>query len=360
MALLPPELLRLITEYLTSNRRALYALTLASKALRWEATRLLYSSMTATYGKLHVKFLSTIHKSPAEFAPLVRVYHLPTWHSNTGGQKDIWNLILKCLPLMVNLKELAFHKVIGSPSKIFPPLGDGCPAPFQLDKFSWTESDLSNNETYEAQALSFLETQPELTQLYWASHRDLISTLPVNACPKLKRLEGRTNAIRAIIPSRSVTELHWLNPWYRGQLEVLNLKGLRTLRAISIESYTYLRLLSATLAINPLHPLSNVEAVELCIVYVRDSSHTDFEQLPAILSSFPQLKKLVITTPKGGARYRDKYDPTSQISQLFAQLGHLKFVDFLLYPGPVYRRWVDGVLLPNLLSIDRNRILELE
>ncbi|KDR80033.1 hypothetical protein GALMADRAFT_136594 [Galerina marginata CBS 339.88] len=342
MTLLPPELLRLIMEYLTSNRRALYALTLASKALGSEATRLLYSSMTASDGKLHVRFLSTIHRFPAELAPLVRVYHLPTRHSNTGGQKDIWNLILTCLPLMVNLKELAFHKIIGSPSKIFPPLGDGFQAPFQLDKFSWNESNRSSNETYEAQALSFLETQPELTQLHWTSHRNLILTLPVNVCSKLKRLEGSTNAIRAIIPSRSITELHWLNSgyFYRAQDEVLTLNGLRALRAISIRSYTHLRLMSASLGINSLHPLSNVEAVELCIVYGTDCSHTD---LPEKLSSFPQLKKLVITTPNGGARYRDKYDPTSQISQLFAQLSHLKSVDFLLYPGPVYRRWVDGV-----------------
>ncbi|KDR80032.1 hypothetical protein GALMADRAFT_242245 [Galerina marginata CBS 339.88] len=319
--------------------------------------------MTDTSGTAHFKFLSTVHEAPAELAPLIQVYHLPSsQHSSTRGQSGLWDLFLQCLPLMVNLKELAFHNIIGSPSRILPSLEEGCQAPFQLDKFSWTQENPKclNRKAYEAQALSLLETQHELTQLRWVSRSKLISKLPVGACPKLKRLEGSTNAIGAILPSRSVTELHWLRPWWFHnrlsiQEKVMNLTELRALCAISLETYAHLQVKLQTLDTNPRNPFSNIEVVEVCIIYDKDVIPPDY---PAVLSRFHRLKKLVITTPKGKARYRAVYDPSSQISQLFAYFPHLKYVDFFVHPA--YRRWVDGVLLKERVSIDRDRILQLE
>ncbi|KDR80035.1 hypothetical protein GALMADRAFT_242248 [Galerina marginata CBS 339.88] len=365
MGLLPPELLRLVMEDLKSEHRTLQALTLTSKGLRWEATRLLYVSMTAASGTTHFKFLSTIRKLPTELAPLVRVYHLPTIpHAGTRGQNCVWNLVLQCLPLMVNLKELAFHKIIGSPSRLFPSWGKGRRATFQLDKFSWTGEGCDPNHTriYEEQALSFLETQHEMTQLHLLSSA---SSFPANACPKLKRLDGNIQAIGTVLRSRSVKELRWLNLSRLSSLsiyDVMMMTELRALRAISVESYFYLRMLMNLPSNHPRFvSLFNVEALE---VLVSDASVDAFfiiADLAPKLPQFRRLRKLVITAPEGGARFPGPA-PEIHLHQLYAfeQCPELKSIDISWDSGPIYRRWVDGVPLPELLSIHRDKILELE
>ncbi|KDR80019.1 hypothetical protein GALMADRAFT_1174973 [Galerina marginata CBS 339.88] len=366
MGLLPPELLRLLMEDLKSERSTLHALTLTSRAMRCEATRLLYASMTDSSGTAHFKFLSTIQRVPAELAPLVRVYHLPTLlHKGTRGQKGIWHLILQCLPLMINLKELAFHRIIGSPSNILPPLGKDCPAPFQLHRFTWNWNSAIHlrGRTYDEQALSFLETQHELTSLQWSSSNYVASTFPTNACRKLKYIEGNINAVMMFLPSRSVTELRWLNPWHHYSNSFEDIQGLVELEALhsfSIESYSYLRIVTLFSKNNARSvALSRLEALEFCLGHLDDRNPTD---LVRVVSSFPRLRKLVITNIDKSSPHQiwapDGFNP--QIRQLFEKCTQLRYVDISWDADRIYRRWVDGSPLPELLVIERERILELE
>ncbi|KDR79835.1 hypothetical protein GALMADRAFT_153583 [Galerina marginata CBS 339.88] len=326
--------------------------------------------MTDTSGTTHYKFLLTIRRHPAELAPLVRIYHTPTGPHEQRGH--LWGLIRRCLPLMVNLKELAFRKIIGNPVHIFPSVGKGQKMPFQLDKFIW----MVQSDTYRNQMQTFLETQNELAHVQWATSQSVILSCSAQTSPKLKSLEGSTSTIRVLLPSRSITELYWFNEWpaYRGAaggapphlfrhdaLEVLEMKEFSALRGLSLKD----KWIWDSVIMHPGFKASSLlEVLEIPSLfhdYPTEQNILNWTALRAVLPKFPHLKKLVITMSTPFTQFVNKKDdPTSEIGQIFGQCLHLKYVDVLWNYGSVYRRWVDGEPLPALLSIKRDRILKFE
>ncbi|KDR79847.1 hypothetical protein GALMADRAFT_153593 [Galerina marginata CBS 339.88] len=370
ITLLPVELVHLMMENLKTERSSLHALTLTSKALRQEATRFLYQSMTDTSGTCHYKFLLNIRRHPAELAPLVRTYHTPTGPHEQRGH--LWGLIRRCLLLMVNLKELAFRKIIGDPVHIFPYVGKGQKMLFQLDKFIW----MVQSDTYRKPMQTFLETQNELAHVEWVTSQSVILSCSAQASPKLKSLEGSTSTIRVLLPSRSITELYWFNEWplYLGAaggvpphlfrhdvLEVLEMKEFAALRGLSLKD----KWIWDSVIMHPgFKASSSLEVLEIPSLfddYLGHQIKLNWTTLRAVLPKFPHLKKLVVTMPTPFTQFPNKKeDPTSEIGQIFGQCLHLKCVDILWNHDLVYRRWVDGETLPTLLSIKRDRILKFE
>ncbi|KAF8957184.1 hypothetical protein BDZ97DRAFT_118574 [Flammula alnicola] len=213
MILVPPELIRSIVEQVV-HASDLVVLSRVSRHLQGEAERLLYRSMTSKDGTTSFKFLSSIYKCLRR-ATSVRIYHV---HGILHKQRrSIWNLIVKCLRTMVNLKELGFNNwILGTPAAIFP-----ATCPFQLEKFIWTcplhySHHVSlgfydgnyGNSLYDEQAISFLEGQPRLRHLRWMTSVIYPSK---TVCPNLRILEGNIGTFQMFLPGTSVTTLYWLS-----------------------------------------------------------------------------------------------------------------------------------------------------
>jgi len=207
---IPLEIMSLVIEEV-EDIQSFVGLSQTSKPLQIEAERHLYRSLTGGDGTKRYKCLSSIKKCPRR-AKYVRVYHD---HSVAHKQhRSMWKLIEKTLPLMVNLKDLAFRYIIGGGphTVIFPRKY----AP-RLEKFTWSVNASSdyyeerNGRPFVAQALKFLEGQTQLKYLHWqpspyAEPNPKPSTLTL--VPHLDTLIGDIETIQTYLPGRdSITTL---------------------------------------------------------------------------------------------------------------------------------------------------------
>lgn len=204
---IPSEIVRLIVEEVEDSQ-SLVALSQASKQLQIESERLLYRSLTEKDGTKAYKSLSSIKNCPRR-AECVRVYHD---HKIAHKQRrSMWNLIGKTLPLMINLRELAFRYIIGRPlTTIFP--REYTP---RLEKFIWSVQVRNfygrESLSYVSQARKFLERQIQLRHLHWQPSPYAESNpkpSPHTLVPHLDTLIGDTETIRTYLPGRdSITTL---------------------------------------------------------------------------------------------------------------------------------------------------------
>ncbi|KDR79846.1 hypothetical protein GALMADRAFT_222787 [Galerina marginata CBS 339.88] len=245
--------------------------------------------------------------------------------------------------------------------------------PFQLNRFIW----MVQYHKYDKQIQTFLESQSELTDVRWATSYSVVLQFPEESCPKLNSFVGSTSTIKTLLPSRSITELCWLNEWASDQnvavggaleskfrhdpIEVTELKEFAALRGLSLEGPVL-----DSIAMDPrFKGSSSLEVLEIAAEFNDyQSGYPDgfkWAILRIILPKFSRLKKLVITPRRPFPQTANMpHNPTSEIGQLFAQCLNLRCVDILWDRDGIYRRWVDGGPLPNLLSIKRDRVLKFE
>lgn len=206
--LLPLELTRGIVERIDYTP-TLVVLSRTSNLFQYESERLLYRSMTKEDGTKSFQFLSNI-KNSLRRAALVRLFHV---HTIVQKQRDsIWDLINSTLPLMINLKELAYRRTITSkPYQIFP-----LHPRFQLETFIWAVDSpgcqyhlaVSRRPLYEGQAFQFLESQPQLRNLLWNSPNPSNVVPSHLLCPNLTSIQGNTHILNIFLPGRSITTVN--------------------------------------------------------------------------------------------------------------------------------------------------------
>lgn len=279
---LPPELVRIITENLSSNRAELHALTLVCKSFYWEAMRLLYRSMTDSDGTKHFKFLVTLRNRP-QIADLVHTYHLPT--TPNSKKRALWPVILRCMLLMINLKELAYTHLFAFPFTPFPQAKRGQKMPFQLETFIW-DVDVPIYDVehfYPAKLFQFLRTQPEIKFLLWKNTLRPGMTLAPNVLPKLKVLRVSWGQMATFLSGRSISDFFWRdqNKWgeynyfnsdivIETAIGVFKLKEFATLRAVSLPRVIWLDMPRSRAILQAregmVHP-NKIKVLELCSVY---------------------------------------------------------------------------------------------
>lgn len=198
--ILPVELYRPIVQHLDSkiDRQALLSLLLSSSALRSEAERALYHTVSETYQRNTLLFLKTVVAHP-RLACLVRSYQ----QSRIDTDEAVFSaLLMDALAAFVNLKRLIFSD---KRARFHVSILHWCT--FQLTEFRWTCDTPTEGEPEEL-AL-FLDSQHSLRTLEVAWFPPAYNAASTR---HLRHLVGNYRAIHAILPGRKITSLHWTRP----------------------------------------------------------------------------------------------------------------------------------------------------
>jgi len=203
---LPYELFCYIILQLANDTPTLLSVCLTGKALYKEAVPYIYRYIENGRSEpLHLQLLPVLISNP-KLAALVHVYHSDTIAKRhtvnarrAEGPRQIWNLTLQAIPLMINLQRLRFRDWNGlSSAQILKT------ARFQLIDFDW-------GCAFEGKELAdFLATQKNLKHIVFApdSYR---CALDPEACQTVKSIAGSYATISNLLPGRSgVEHLRWM------------------------------------------------------------------------------------------------------------------------------------------------------
>ncbi|PPQ95385.1 hypothetical protein CVT26_008230 [Gymnopilus dilepis] len=350
---LPPELVRIIVEDASADRAALHALASTSRLFNAEATRLLYASMTDSEGTTHYKFLRKIQNN-LELARLVRIYHLPANQNTQRG--SLGRLLARCLPLMVNLEELAVPKIIWEDG-IFPPqIVKKCP--FYLKRFVWIPFSDDHGD-----ARRFLECESNLTHLYWGP-RD-VPSLNEGALPNLISLGANAEVANQILHAQAITTFHYRlfrdsyyinfpsERQYAGDPELiasLLQREIPSLRTLSFD-------VVPTFILQPFREVELKFFRHVQVLYLLEARLQNFVNMAPYLRKFPALKEL-IATPQLPLTVARSAAIDSDVLQLFKVNPSLKQVSVLWENPRLYKQWILGCPQDQLVQLSEDWIFE--
>ncbi|KAK0226329.1 hypothetical protein IW262DRAFT_758757 [Armillaria fumosa] len=180
MTRVPVELYRCIVECVT-DRKTLLSLLLTNQVLHDEAERVLYRDVSnifdiESYTLLLQRFIS---------CPRVARLLLPI-----------------ALRALTNLKMLVFRSIGGSLEAYIP---SDCAC--QLEYLDWQ----CTSESKGSELSHFLPTQHRLRTIQNLQWRSDYEVPPPTSLPALSTLSGNYDAIKALLPGRTVTSLHWIS-----------------------------------------------------------------------------------------------------------------------------------------------------
>ncbi|KIY65305.1 hypothetical protein CYLTODRAFT_445440 [Cylindrobasidium torrendii FP15055 ss-10] len=194
--ILPVEIYRNIVECI-SDKKTLLALALTSRTINCEAERVLYDTITNVYDvDTYTRVLSHVTTCP-RVARLVRHLHiiLRTYVPPTHALFAILPDALRALP---NLTTLVFRAAGGYPTVHLP-----LDSTFQLEHLDWP--------CISPTLPTFLSSQAGLKVLLNVDLPMEHDTLSSAALPYLEHLSGNLEALKTILPGRSVKHLQWIS-----------------------------------------------------------------------------------------------------------------------------------------------------
>ncbi|KAK0494813.1 hypothetical protein EDD18DRAFT_284818 [Armillaria luteobubalina] len=325
MTRVPVELYRCIVECVT-DRKTLLSLLLTNQVLHDEAERVLYRDVSNIFDIESYTLLLQRFISCPRVARLVRCFHF-LMRSHIAEDHTCWKLLPIALRALTNLKMLVFRSIGGSLEAYIP---SDCAC--QLEYLDWQ----CTSESKGSELSHFLPTQHRLRTIQNLQWRSDYEVPPPTSLPALSTLSGNYDAIKALLPGRTVTSLHWISdvkdvrsPDVSELVEPLG--NLETFRLGGYHERPSLALLA--------DHLSKVKVLELFGVKPGDLESID---------KLPHLEELKVSTQLGSPidGSISPRDAASVVSKLFAATPTLRFVDIAqpVYwgiPGfcPTYDRW---------------------
>ncbi|KDR71464.1 hypothetical protein GALMADRAFT_213779 [Galerina marginata CBS 339.88] len=219
---LPAELFRPIIGYIT-HPPTLHAIALTCRFLLPDAQKQLYANIPATPSfslsdskyssrsssptfaaaaapQMHIAFLHTITSYNPALALLVKFYHSPSIVSY--NESPLWDLTIRGLRMMHNLKHLHFRAFGGHPAAA--ELLWGCK--FRLETLIW------GSHSDESAFGRVLQEQDALRELYLECRDDSgsVNSIALAACSSLTALGGNRTTVEALLPGRGVRRLAWV------------------------------------------------------------------------------------------------------------------------------------------------------
>ncbi|KAK0459084.1 uncharacterized protein EV420DRAFT_1538197 [Desarmillaria tabescens] len=298
MTRVPVELYRCIVECVT-DRKTLLSLLLTNHVLHDEAERILYRDVS-------------------------NIFDIESDHT-------CWKLLPIALRALTNLKMLVFRSIGGSLEAYIP---SDCACHVLPESKG---SELSH----------FLPTQHRLRTIQNLQWRPDYQVPPPSSLPALSTLSGNYDAIKALLPGRTVTSLHWISdvkdvrhPDVSELVEPLG--NLETFRLGGHHERPSLALLA--------EHLSKVKVLELFGVKPGDLECID---------KLPHLEELKVSTQWGSSSNGpiSPRDAASVVSKLFDSAPALQYVDIaqpVYWPIPAfcqaYDRWWRGSTKPETIQ----------
>ncbi|KAK0195815.1 hypothetical protein F5146DRAFT_1133259 [Armillaria mellea] len=312
MTRVPVELYRCIVECVT-DRKTLLSLLLTNQVLHDEAERVLYRDVSNIFDIESYTLLLQRFISCPRVARLVRCFHF-LMRSHIAEDHMCWKLLPIALRALTNLKMLVFRSIGGSLEAYIP---SDCAC--QLEYLDWQ----CTSESKGSELSHFLPTQHRLRTIQNLQWRSDYEVPPPTSLPALSTLSGNLDAIKALLPGRTVTSLHWISDVkdvrYPDVSELVEpLGNLETFRLGGHHERPSLALLA--------EHLSKVKVLELFGVKPGDLECID---------KLPHLEELKVSTQWGSSVDGpiSPRDAASVVSKLFDATPTLRYVDIA---QPVY------------------------
>ncbi|KAF9532590.1 hypothetical protein CPB83DRAFT_847025 [Crepidotus variabilis] len=333
--IVPPELIRLVLQYLEGDYTTLLQSSLSCKLLHAEAQPIIYSSLNnddRPPPKLYID-----KPSLAKFIRTIK------FKEHTGVLED--EAMRKILSRsfahhMPNLKSLTvdFER---EPPKDFLSHGE-----FQLEELSFECGNyLKDFET----TLRYQKQLKKLKSMEWDSR---LPAFPLSVCPELHTLEADASVIKIFLPLHNVRILIWRSlhsefsrPQVIDNLDYLA-KGLRGLKCLRYPlAWNLPSLHNLTLHLSSLQYL----AIEMHLMPTGHSSLREYSiltDLPQDLTAIPCLRGLVLSS----SRLYEQSDITTDFMEgIFQGCPRLEFIDVeshrrkpKLPRARCFTRWIRG------------------